>query len=317
MRYIALLDSNRPIENPLMVVRVDDGREEAYVPGCGWEQCDPLCRTWFINVAITEEQALALLPNLEPTGPLEDRDPERSELRMYAHEGYHEDTYYYAIETDEYPFDNPLTVLRRHWLTDREMHYTTELRWERGSVEGRRARISTADADKVKDIVAMRVSGDATHRYYVITNPFEPDVDNPALIARERIGWGSEYHEHYNGGWIGSNAIYSVGNGFVNGELTPVKAERAARLVQSWTPRPEGTRVRYFACFDGRDAPRLLVRVREESGGLRVAEYRPEDGGWYLGDMGSYRRDYDLVEISEEAGAGWASGLRRYQRGQA
>jgi hypothetical protein len=294
MRYIALLDSDRPIENPLMVVRVDDGWEEAYVPGHGWQHCDPLCRNWFTNVPITEEQALALLPMLEPAGPLEDRDPERGELRMYAREGYYPDLHHYAIETDEHPFDDPLTVLRRFWLTGREQCYTTNLVWEDVAVDGRRIRISAEDADAFEKIQALRVCGDTTYRYYAITNPLAPVVENPALIARTRIGEKSDHDEHYDGGWVGSSAIYSIRHGFAAGTLTEIGPESATRLLRAWTPR--AARTRYFTCR----APHadLLVRAREEPGGLRVAEHHGGDR-WYVGDLDVYLREYEVVEIDE------------------
>jgi hypothetical protein len=301
MRYIALLDTDRSIDNPLMVVRVHEGREEMYVPDHGWQHCDPLCRNWFENVPITEEAALALLPNLQPTGPLEDRDPERSDLRMYAHEGYYTETFYYAIETGEHPFDDPLTVVLRWWLTGQERTYTTNLVWEHAPVEGRRIRISREAAGRFQKIQALRVCGDTTYRYYAITNPLRPDVDDPALIARTRIGENAEYHEHYDGGWEGTSAIYSLRNGFADGELTAIGPETTARLLQTWTPR--AARTRYFTCR-AKAAPHgeLLVRAREEPGGLRVAERRGDR--WYIGDMDVYLRDFEVVEITEEAAIG-------------
>jgi hypothetical protein len=77
-RYFALIAYDHPVDNPLMVVRVGKTssgriREDRYRPSYGWSDSDPTNREWFVNVAITEEQANRLLSGLGDDDPGDDR----------------------------------------------------------------------------------------------------------------------------------------------------------------------------------------------------------------------------------------------------
>jgi hypothetical protein len=85
-RYLALIAHDHPVDNPLMVIRVSRAfpgrvREERYRPSSGWTTSDPLNREWFVNVAITEDQANRLLSGLGDDEPGDDRDPRGTTTR--------------------------------------------------------------------------------------------------------------------------------------------------------------------------------------------------------------------------------------------
>ncbi|MFS8100262.1 hypothetical protein LFM09_24330 [Lentzea alba] len=295
MRYIALLDRDRPIENPLMVVWIDGRREEMFVPGEGWRPCNPVYRTWFVNVAITEEHARRLLHTAQPAGPL--KDPQSEDLRYYAQTGYYDEWFYYAIEDDEHPFDDPVTTLIQHWTSGQEQIFTTDLVWKLEKPTGRRIRITQEDAYAFEEIQARRIFGDVEHRYFAIVNPFEPDVDDPPCIARESRGGEKE---HYDGTWVRSDAIDDIRRWGRDGTLVQLTEQAAAQRIANWTPREE--RTRFFACLNKAtpdlEQPQLVAKVIEKHGSLHT--YRTSaDGQWRTASMTHLLREYMCVEIEE------------------
>lgn len=305
MRYIALLDRDRPIENPLLIVRVDGDREEMFVPAFfrgRWEPCDPLWRTWFVNVAITEEHATRLLRVVKPAGPLEDRDPKSQDCRFAAQEGYYIEWFYYAIETPEHPFDDPLTVIKQDWLHDEDQTFTTDLVWQYASPAGRRIRITKEDADAFEEIQSRRVFDNARLRFFAITNPFDQDPDDPPVIARERIDdEGTVHQERHDGTWVRSGAINGIRHNRKDGKLTRLTDETAARLIAQWRPRPD--RSGYYACLNeaapSPDKPAMVLRL-EDDGGVGASRYN-SNGNWVVMNLWTTLEKYELVAIDDAA----------------
>jgi len=275
-RYIALLDSDRPIENPLLILRIHGSREEMYVPSYGWERADPLCREWFVNVAITEVRALRLLPDLLPTGPLEDRDPYPHALTRDAAEGFGTQWFYYAIETPEHPLDDPLTIVRQHYPSKYESSFTPGLVWKSGRVPGRRVQITSEDLDRLEQVLIRRAFGGAEVHHYSIVNPLYPDAEHPAAIARV----GPEGTQRFVRGdeWATTNVVSDVRYGYCHGTLVPLTEQAAADLVERWRPHPDSSRTRYYTWLHDDGQPAAVVRAWEKDGGLYEESYR--DGLW-------------------------------------
>ena len=303
MRYIALLDRDRPIENPLLVVRVDGRREEMFVPGLfrgRWKRLDPVYRTWFVNVAITDEHAKRLLRTVKPAGPLEKRDPKSRECRFAAEEGYYTEWFYYAIETPEHPFDDPLTVIRQHWTRDQESIFAPDLVWRLAKPDGRRIRITQDDTRAFEEIQSRRVFGNTRLRHFAITTPFDQDPDDPPVIAREWTGDdGTVHEERYDGTWVRSSVIESVRSTRKDGKLTPLTEETATRLTAAWRPRPD--RSGHYACLD-KAAPSLgkpsMVLRLDDDGAIGGSRYN-SNGNWHVVNLWTTLRDYELVAIDD------------------
>ncbi|MEA5367229.1 oxygenase MpaB family protein [Amycolatopsis sp., V23-08] len=275
-RYIALVDWDRPIGNPLLVLRIHGSREEMYVPSYGWERADPLCRDWFVNVPITEVQALRLLPQLAPAEPLEDRDPYPQAMTRDAAEGFGTQWFYYAVETPEHPLEDPSTIVRLHYPSKSESWFTENLMWETGKAPGRRVRITEEDLHRLEQVLVRRRFGGADVHHYAIVNPLRPDAGHPSAIARV----GPDGHQLYVGAgeWATTNVVSDVRHRFCHGTLIPLTEREAAGLAERWRPHPDSSRMRYYAWLHPGGEPAALKRAWEDGGGLYEETY--EDGVW-------------------------------------
>lgn len=308
MKYFALIAHDHPVERPLMVVRVGRaGRAERYGPSRGWTPCDPLHREWFVNVPITEEHANAVLDGLADDDPDDTWDPRGPRARMYASEGYGPEWLDLAVETDEHPFDDPLTVVRHHVSGTWEIAFTRDLVWRTTPVPlaGRRVRVTEEYRDRFEEVQARRVFGDAEIRHFAVTNPLYPDPAKPSAIARERVDAEGVFQgETYgpDGTWTRSSTIFQVRHGVHDGGLTPVTERVAARLVKAWKPRPRT--VRYFLCRDKAGARSCVARVWDEDGLLREEKVN-HDSDWvgtsgFLSGHHFPHRDHRPVEVGED-----------------
>lgn len=289
-RYVALVGYDRPIEHPLMVLRIHGSGEEVYVPAQGWQQADPVCRDWYVNIPITEEHALRLLPELAPAGPLEDPYPHA--LTRDAAEGYGTQWFYYAVETPRHPLDDPLTVVRLHYPSKHEESFTAKLLWEQVPVTGRKVRISKEDLDRLEEVLVRRAFGGAECQHYAIVSPYCPDVKRPAAIVR--VGPEGEQRYVGDGEWVRSSAVFQIRNRFLLGTFVPLTEQEAARQVERWQPHPDISRVRYYAWMDDSGEPAAVVRTFDEDGCLSQESYR--DGVWTGVVKSIYRREYSHEE---------------------
>ncbi|MGM1064951.1 hypothetical protein [Saccharothrix sp. Mg75] len=266
--HIALLRySRQPLDAPSAVMRVDGDREEVFDVGQGWVRADPRYREWFLSARISEAEAERLVVGIGPPPPLdEEHDPRNTERRALAIEGYGDPYLYFAVETEEHPFDDPLTVVQENLAGEREvLSFTRDLAWRRCPVEGRLVSITKEDVERFKDVQARRVFGDVRVRHFAVVNHVRPDLDDPYLLLREWVDDVDQYGSHFCERYDENREWVRAGYGARHGRA--VTGEALDHLLTSWTPHPAGVESRHFAFLDDTGEPLRVARVTADEHG--------------------------------------------------
>jgi hypothetical protein len=262
-QYFALTAWDHPRQNPVALVRVDGATEEMFVPPFHWVRPDPVYREWFVNVPISAAEADALITRAGPRIDIQDRDPRSNSRRSHASEGYGDQHLYFAVVTEEHPFDDPLTIVREDLTRAREVvSYTRHLVWGEEPVEGGLVRITQEDAARFREVLARRVFGDADVRHFAVTNHLYPDVADPHVLIRELVGENGQHRYETldeNRRWVETSRRHHCGE--------PVTGAALDHLLTSWSPRPRTAELRFFVFTDGNGDPLRLARVESDEDG--------------------------------------------------
>ncbi|GGM81010.1 hypothetical protein GCM10011609_16230 [Lentzea pudingi] len=239
MGFHVVLTENTPypVADPLAVVRVGGGREETFDPVRGWVRADPRYREWFSNTRISE--ADEVIARVGPPPSLDDEkwNPRNAERTMNAIEGYGDVYLRFAVEDGGHPFDDPVDLVHEQLYGNRVwLSCLPDLSWSTSRTAGRLVRITEEESDRIEEVLARRVFGDAEFRHFAVVDREHPRLDDPYLLLREHSGVDAfghlrlRFYERYdeNREWV------PVGRQSRTGK--PVVGKLLDHLLTSWTP---------------------------------------------------------------------------------
>ncbi|WP_394615990.1 hypothetical protein JNUCC0626_40790 [Lentzea sp. JNUCC 0626] len=244
MRFHVVLsgDTSHPVVGPLAVVRVDDSRETIFDPVRGWVRADKRYREWFLNTRISDAEAEELIARTGPPPSLDDErwNPRNTSRTAHAIEGYGDTYLRFAVEDREHPFDDPIDLAHeqqygnRLWLT-----YLPDLSWGRGRTPGRFVRVSEEESDRIEEVLARRVFGDAEFRHFAVVNRQCPDLRDPYALLREdaRVEASGSLRLRLCDRYDANREWVPVGRQSRMG--MPVVGAVLDHLLTSWTPSAE------------------------------------------------------------------------------